>query len=159
MTLAPQDQSTILATHNAYRSEVGINAPALQWSSDLAAGAQKWADNLATNIHDLQHSDSSARPGLGENIAMESKGGYTPAQLVDTWGKTEIDGSSEQGNFKRGTFPDISKTGNWADAGHYTQVIWRTTTSVGCGLASDGTNDYLVCRYSPAGNMQGENVP
>ncbi len=159
MPLTAQDQQAIVDAHNAYRSDPAINTPNVQWDSTLATGAQSWADNLATNVHNLVHSDSSARPGLGENIAQSGQGSNTPAQMVDFWGKTVIGGSSEQGNFKPGVFADTSKTGNWADAGHYTQVIWRTTTSVGCGIASDGTNDYLVCRYSPAGNMQGVQVP
>lgn len=155
MALTRQDQDDIVAAHNAYRSDPAVNAPPLQWSSDLAASAQAWADHLgATGA--FEHSQT---PGVGENLAMGSSGSNTPAQMVDLWGKTAVNGSSEQGNFQPETFPDISKTGNWSDAGHYTQVIWKSTTSVGCGLASDGTNDYLVCQYSPAGNMTGENIP
>jgi hypothetical protein len=148
MPLSPQDQQNIVAEHNMYRSDPAINAPPLQWSDDLATSAQNWANQLAATST-FQHSGT---PGVGENIAEGSTGSFTPAQLVDMWG-------NEQANFQPGTFPNISTTGNWADAGHYTQVIWRTTTSVGCGLASDGTNDYLVCQYSPPGNMEGVNVP
>jgi hypothetical protein len=155
MPLTPQDQQDIVAAHNVYRSDPAINTPPLQWSSDLATGAQSWADHLASTST-IEHSGT---PGVGENIAQGSTGNFTPAQMVDFWGKTVMNGGSEQGNFQPGTFPNTSTTGNWADAGHYTQVIWRTTTSVGCGIASDGTNDYLVCQYSPAGNMQGVDVP
>lgn len=155
MALTPQDQQDIVAAHNAYRSDPAINAPALQWSNDLATAAQAWADHLATTGV-LEHSQAQ---GVGENLAMGTSGSNTPAQMVDMWGNTVVNGSSEQGNFQPGTFPNISKTGNWADAGHYSQVIWKATTSVGCGLASDGTNDYLVCQYSPAGNMMGVDVP
>ena len=153
MTLTPQDQTAIVAAHNAYRSDPAINTPALQWSSDLATSAQAWANNLAANIHQLQHSQSPTRPDtVGENIAAASPGSRTLTQMVDQWG-------AEQANFKPGTFPDISTTGNWADAGHYTQMIWRGTAQVGCGIASDDTWDYLVCQYSPAGNMEGDQVP
>jgi hypothetical protein len=168
MPLNSSDQQNIVAAHNAYRSATAVNTPNLVWDSTLATGAQSWADNLATNVHDLVHStnpqDAAGNP-LGENIAQSSKGSNTAAQMVDFWGKTVIGGSSEQGNFKPGTFTAstttcaVSKTGNWQDVGHYTQVIWRGTTKVGCGFASDGTNDYLVCRYSPAGNMDGVDVP
>jgi hypothetical protein len=37
--------------------------------------------------------------------------------------------------------------------GHYTQVVWRTTTEIGCGMATGSNgNDFLVCRYNPPGN-------
>jgi len=48
--------------------------------------------------------------------------------------------------------------------GHYTQVVWAETTSVGCGYAICNGRDlvpswtgdnagYLVCQYSPPGNF------
>ena len=38
---------------------------------------------------------------------------------------------------------------------HYTQIVWPTTTEVGCALASSATTDYFVCRYAPTGNKDG----
>ena len=66
---------------------------------------------------------------------------------------------SEKRNFVPGIFPNVSRTGNWYDVSHYTQVIWPTTTRVGCALASNRTTDYLVCHYAPAGNIDGVRVP
>ncbi len=131
----------ILAAHNKYRSAVGV--PALVWSPNLASSAQIWADHLAT-IHQLVHS------GPGENLWMGTKGAYTDTQKVDSWG-------AEKQYFLAGKpFPNVSTTGKWEDAGHYTQIIWSSTTSVGCGWASDSSFDYLVCQYSPPGNVIGQ---
>ena len=62
----------------------------------------------------------------------------------------------ERKYFKPGVFPDNSTTGNVADVGHFTQLVWRDTREVGCALAKNADNDVLVCRYSKAGNYVGE---
>jgi len=59
--------------------------------------------------------------------------------------------------FKNGTFPNVSTTGNWSDVGHYTQVIWKNTTEVGCGVARSNQGEIWVCNYNPPGNYQGQN--
>jgi hypothetical protein len=137
---ADPSSSELLAAHNAYRAALGL--PPLHWSAQLAAHAQAWADHLAA-IGRLDHS------GSGQNLAMAAAGTMSLTQLVDLWG-------SEQANFTDGIFPDISTTGNWADAGHYSQMIWARTTEVGCGFAGNSAYDVLVCDYDPPGNVIGE---
>ncbi len=137
----------VLARHNAERMRVGV--PRLLWSESLATGAQQWAKHLAA-INQLTHSPSDSNNPEGENLWMGTKGAYEPEEMVQGW----ID---EGAQFTGGVFPKVSKTGNWADVGHYTQLIWSKTTQVGCGVASNNTDSYLVCRYAPAGNWMGEN--
>lgn len=132
----------IMDAHNRYRAEVGVLS--LQWSDSLAASAQQWANHLAATGA-FEHS------GVAENLAQGSTGSFSVTQLVEMW-------SSEKQYFVNGTFPDVSNTGNWQDAGHYTQMVWRNTTEVGCGLASGNGNDVLVCHYNPAGNVIGQGV-
>jgi len=132
----------ILAAHNKYRAAVGV--PALRWSDSLAAGAQQWADYLAPTGR-LQHSI------IGENLIAGRNGFNTLTQLVDIWG-------NEKRYFIGGIFPNVSSTGNWKDVGHYTQVVWRNTTQVGCGVATANGNIAMVCRYSPGGNVRGQSV-
>ena len=40
--------------------------------------------------------------------------------------------------------------------GHYTQMVWKDTTKIGCGEASNTDVTYLVCRYTPPGNYPGD---
>lgn len=142
--LSPAPSSTaktLLDRHNFYRSQVGV--PALKWSDRLASNAQGWANNLAARGgKTLQHSSGS---GEGENLWMGSAGYFSQQTMVDGWG-------GEKKYYKPGVFPDVSTTGNWSDVGHYTQLVWRNTTEVGCAIATAGGNDILVCRYSPPGN-------
>jgi Cysteine-rich secretory protein family len=136
----------ILNAHNKYRQEV--NVPPLKWSNTLASNAQKWANYLASRGGNLQHSQNS---GEGENLWAGTAGAFSYTQMVDSWG-------AEKRYFVNGTFPNVSSTGNWYDVGHYTQIIWRNTTAVGCGVARGGGKDILVCRYGPRGNYQGQKV-
>ncbi len=135
----------LLTAHNQYRSAVG--ASNLSWSPALATTAQQWADQLAATGGSLAHSNTSA----GENLAAAGPpGSLSLSALVDLWG-------AEGQYFIAGLpFPAVSITGNWADVGHYTQIIWRNTTEVGCGLAIGGGQDILVCQYNPAGNVTGQ---
>ncbi len=140
----------ILAAHNRYRAE--LNIPPLEWSGQLASHARGWADHLARmGGRSLVHSSNSSRPGEGENLWMGTSGYYSYAQMVDSWG-------AEKRYFTVGTFPRVSTSGNWADVGHYTQIIWKNTRQVGCALATAGGYDILVCRYSPPGNYIGQPV-
>ncbi|RMF62428.1 MAG: hypothetical protein D6742_20230 [Cyanobacteria bacterium J069] len=138
---------TLLASHNRYRAE--LNLPPLEWSADLAQNAQGWADELAERGgRRLEHSQGT---GEGENLWMGTAGYFSYDDMVTGWG-------DEQQYFRPGIFPNVSTTGNWADVGHYTQIIWRDTTHVGCALSTAGGNDILVCRYSPPGNYSGRRV-
>ena len=130
----------LLAAHNAYRTPLGLTP--LHWSNDLAAKAQQWAEHLV-QIGQMEHS------GPGQNLAMASTGTQSLTALVDLWG-------NEQSYFTDGNFPDISTSGNWKDAGHYSQLVWRSTRAVGCGFASGQGQDFLVCNYAPVGNVMGQ---
>jgi hypothetical protein len=141
--------AALLQAHNRERAAAG--AAPLVWSPALAAAAARYASQLATTGR-LQHSPRQARPGQGENLWMGTRGAYPPEQMVASW-------ASERAAFRAGIFPTVSRTGNWADVGHYSQMIWSTTTQLGCALASGHGYDFLVCRYAPAGNIDGRRVP
>jgi hypothetical protein len=137
----------ILAAHNVERAKVG--APALQWDWTLAAHAASYGPVLA-RMHALVHSPREGRPGERENLAMAWHKSMTPEQLVGMW-------SDEKRLIAPGSsvFPAMSRTGRWEDIAHYTQMVWPTTTHVGCAIFS-AEWDYLICRYSPPGNIDGK---
>jgi Cysteine-rich secretory protein family len=134
----------ILQEHNTCRS--ALQLPAMSWSDALAKDALAWARHLAT-IDQGQH-DASIRGKEGENIFWGTTGAFTYGQMVGFW-------VNEKKSFKYGVFPDC-RTNRTAVVGHYTQIVWKNTLSVGCALASNGKTDYMVCRYSPFGNVEGE---
>lgn len=137
--------SRILAVHNAERSRIGV--PFLSWDASLAAGAQSYAQQLASTGA-FRHSDRRTRGSAGENLWMGTAGAFTPEQMAGDW-------ASEKRWFAGGIFPNVSRTGRWSDVGHYTQMAWRTTTHIGCGIATGHGRNVLVCRYAPAGNIDG----
>lgn len=137
----------LLEAHNRERAEVG--APMLQWDQKLADDAASYGPVLASLKH-LVHSPRETRPGERENLAMAWHGTLSPEQLVDMWSREKL-------LLTPGLFPNVSRTGQWEDIAHYTQMVWPTTTHVGCAIYSADW-DYLICRYSPPGNKDGKPV-
>jgi len=137
-------KAELLAAQNKYRIEMGESA--LVWSDKLAKTAQSWAEHLANDVHAMVHSGAIA---TGENLATWTAGRATLTRLVEIWG-------AEKQYFVDASFPAVSRTGDWKAVGHYSQLVWRNTTEVGCGLATGGGQDYLVCQYNPQGNMADE---
>ncbi|MCA1662551.1 MAG: CAP family protein [Novosphingobium sp.] len=136
----------LLIAHNRERDRVGV--PRLEWSANLAGEAQAWADDLARSDR-FEHARD--RGDAGENLWMGSAERYSAEQMIAGF-------VQEVRHFRHGQFPHVSTTGRWADVGHYTQLVWRDTQEVGCAVARGRTNDVLVCRYWPAGNVIGQRV-
>ena len=133
--------------HNRERAAVG--APPLQWDQTLADHAASYGPVLASLGH-LVHSPREGRPGERENLAMAWHGTMSPEELVGMWSRERQ--LLEPGSY---FFPGASRTGNWEDIAHYSQMVWPTTTHVGCAIYSADW-DYLICRYSPPGNKDGK---
>lgn len=139
----------ILAAHNHERALVG--APPLQWDATLAAHAASYGPVLAS-LRRLVHSPREGRPGERENLVMAWHGTLSPEEMVDLW--TREKRMLAPGSVR---FPTVSRTGEWEDVAHYTQMVWPTTTRVGCAIYSADW-DYLICRYSPPGNIDGKPI-
>jgi Cysteine-rich secretory protein family len=137
----------ILEAHN--RERLAVGAPPLQWDAQLAVDAASDGPFLG-RLGDLQHSPRESRPGQRENLAMAWHGTMTASQIVGLW-------AAEKKMLQPGLFPAVSQTGKWEDVAHYTQMVWPTTTRVGCAIYSTEW-DYLICRYTPPGNLDGKPV-
>jgi uncharacterized protein YkwD len=136
--------AAILQDHNTYRS--ALQLPALEWSPALASDALAWARHLAET--DKGQHDQDIIGKEGENLWWGTANAFSFSDMVGAWG-------GEKKSYRDGLFPDC-RANRAAVVGHYTQIVWRNTTAVGCALVGNGHNDYLVCRYSPAGNIIGE---
>jgi len=139
----------ILAAHNRERAMVG--APPLQWDATLAAHAASYGPTLAS-LRRLVHSPREGRPGERENLVMAWHGTLSAEGMIDLWIREKR--MLQPGSIR---FPAVSRTGEWEDVAHYTQMVWPSTTRVGCAIYSADW-DYLICRYSPPGNIDGKPI-
>ena len=131
------DQRALLDAHNRLRAQ--HCAPPLAWSQKVAASAQKWADTLRDRGCQFAHSGGV----YGENLAAGTQGIMDAAAVVGMW-YDEV----KHFNFRRGGFS--MKTG------HFTQVVWRSTKTLGCGRVQCNGLDLWVCQYDPPGNVEGQ---
>ncbi len=144
----------MLATHNHWRKLVDV--PALNYSPELAASSQQWAEHLKqSNRCRMKHSQPDSK--YGENLywasAIKWSDGKRELQhvaaknVVDSW-------ASERSNYDY----KLNNCTPGKMCGHYTQIVWRSTTLVGCGAAicEDTKEQVWVCRYQAPGNWIGE---
>jgi pathogenesis-related protein 1 len=139
----PRDQAqAALDFHNKVRKDVG--APPLQWSPELAAVAQKWAHHLASdNNCGLSHTPNDPH---GENLFGGSGAPYTALDASQDWY-----GEIKQYKYGPVTYQNFSATG------HYTQMVWNTSTKVGIGQATcPGGGIVIAAEYDPHGNVIGQ---
>ncbi|KAK7968079.1 uncharacterized protein PG986_002356 [Apiospora aurea] len=159
--------SAILNSTNAYRDQ--HNASHLVWNRTLEDFANRYLGQVVSrslssqsdsnSSTTLDSKDSLSRRGgrcdfkhsggpYGENLAL---GCSNATSCVEAWGNERRDYDFGKGDFGEST-------------GHFTQLVWKNTTSVGCGArmcggdgnAGDARGWYLVCEYWPRGNVIGQ---
>ena len=139
---------------NAARSAVG--EAALTWDPIAAQVAQAWADGCMF-MHDAnggaQYDAMGGSGGLGENISAGAPTETATAAVASWVGEMKY-------------YDHANNTcASGQVCGHYTQIVWAATQSVGCAKAHCTTNspfkgftdwDFGVCDFSPPGNVGSE---
>ncbi|CAL5377550.1 unnamed protein product [Camellia sinensis] len=133
---SPQDY---LNAHNAARAQVGVGP--MTWDNNVAAYAQRYA-NLRKRDCYLIHSNGP----YGENLANGS-GSFTGTDGVNLW-------IGEKPFYNYNSNSCVREK----DCLHYTQVIWRNSTRLGCARVQCTNNGwwFVICSYDPRGNYIGQ---
>ena len=137
--LTQAQRQEFVDAHNRWRADVGV-AP-LTWSTDLENYAAEWAVINGKQDCNMEHRTDHL---YGENLYWSSGMAFSPKGAVDSWGSEIEDYHGE-----------VVGQSN-AVVGHYTQVVWRKTTEVGCAAFECGSALLVVCNYNPPGNYVGQ---
>jgi hypothetical protein len=150
-TAGPALVREALDAHNRERQKVGVAA--LAWDDELARFAADWALHLCHGGKGpaaLTHRPRG--PGVpGENLweaVSSERRQYPVADAVASWAAESRFYDRRSGRCRGGV------------CGHYTQLVWRDSNTVGCAAASCPTSGMgatvWVCNYRPAGNVIGD---
>lgn len=142
----------MVAAHNRARAQAQPTPrpPLLPliWSAEAAKKAASWAKECR-----FEHNPN--RGEFGENLAAATPGAWTTPDVVKSWADEAVDYDYAKKTCRKGKV-----------CGHYTQVVWRTTTAVGCATVMCNKNSPFgaqfptwqnwVCNYAPPGNYVGQ---
>lgn len=127
----------ILADHNTARHERQI--PDVTWNCKLAQLAQEWA-NKSIYAH---REDTS----FGENIFVSGNSAEPIGSVLRRWMLEKPNWTNETATCAAGKV-----------CTHYTQIMWRQTRSIGCGINRSATGKWkavVVCNYDVASLSSG----
>ena len=137
-----QVRKDLLDRHNLYRAK--HQADNLERLAALETIAQAYSEKLAT-LGYLVHSGNTLNGNyIGENLYFGYNAGYLGTKPVDAWYDEIKDYDFAKSEFSSAT-------------GHFTQVVWKNSKQVGCGVACNVQEYcYVTCNYYPGGNYLGQ---
>lgn len=128
--LSTKTIQTIVKEHNKVRAM--HHAPPLKWDKSLAKYAQNWSNKCGTKY---------SKGPYGENMAM---GFPNWSSAVNGW-------------YKEVRFYSFDESRYCTATSHFTQVVWKSTTKIGCGSKTCNGSKIYTCSYSSKGNVLGPN--
>ncbi|DAZ96957.1 TPA: hypothetical protein N0F65_012089 [Lagenidium giganteum] len=127
------DAKACLDAHNKVRQAVGV--PPLTWDDSLAAKGAQWAQHMEDQDF-FDHHTPDKKDDLMNNL----------------YGGTDCLAAVESFEAEKSKLPTdrIVREETYKQYGHYSMMVWKTTTRVGCGR---GKTKNLACYYEEPGNV------
>ena len=127
----------ILTRHNYYRKKHQVGK--LSRDSKLEKIAQNAADIMKSNNNWYFTEEKYKGQYIGQNLFWSWGIDYGYG-IVDTW-------------YNDGLIYDFNNQGWYSLTAFFTQLIWKSTKKLGCGVGCNGNECYGICVYYPAGNL------
>uniref|UniRef100_H3AK68 Cysteine rich secretory protein LCCL domain containing 1 n=1 Tax=Latimeria chalumnae TaxID=7897 RepID=H3AK68_LATCH len=158
--ISDSDKEIILDLHNKLRGQVypqASNMEYMTWDVELERSAEAWAETCL-----WEHGPAHLLPSIGQNLGAHW-GRYRPPTFhVQAW----------YDEVRDYTYPYPQECNPYCPfrcsgpvCTHYTQVVWATSSRIGCAITLCHNMNvwgqiwpkavYLVCNYSPKGNWWG----
>lgn len=137
------DIDSIMNDMNKYRKLHGVVN--LIFDTRVSESAQRHANRMADTSNFAHSSDNN----YGENIFMSGKGRAAPTNV------TQYINTSTRLFYEEVSLYDWSNPRFAKGTGHFTQLVWASTTHVGVGVAYNNGGVYVCVQYNPPGNYSG----
>ncbi|XP_072513444.1 cysteine-rich secretory protein LCCL domain-containing 1 [Salminus brasiliensis] len=158
--ISSSDMQAILDLHNKLRAQVyppASNMEYMVWDTELERTAEEWAETCL-----WEHGPAGLLPQIGQNLGVHWGRYRPPTSHVQAWYDEVKDYSFP---YPQECNPHCPFTCTGPVCTHYTQLVWATSSRIGCAINVCYDMNvwgqiwakavYLVCNYSPKGNWWG----